>query len=598
MSKPEKIYRERIAGISKAILQLRRKDLFLAALKIPLFLVLLYSLYCLVSRLNSATISIFMTLFILFTMLAMIHEQIIKKRSNTTLGKKINEIELTALKEIFIPVDNGEEYNDPDHPFTSDLDIFGNHSLFQYINRTSTTMGKQQLAHMLKNPTEYGSINQKQKGIRELEKKIDLRQTIQCHGWQIGDTRKHYHFLQKLVKSPPFLPSGRMFSTLLMVLPLITTALLILSFYGVSWLIFLAFFFLQASINARFGKKISSLYLLTSRSAIILKAYGKIIAETEKEKFLTPLLQSLQDQLRVQGKKKGASHFIERLSTLFQCLQLRLSSIHFLINNILMWDLNLVFLIEKWKTNVKDDVFPWLETVGRIEALASFANLCFNNPHWTMPQIKDEEFALEADSLAHPLIPPRQRVSNPINMTNRGKIHIVTGPNMSGKSTFLKTIGVNLILAMCGSAVCAKTFTVSPLKLYSSMKVSDSLDQHVSLFYAELKRLKNLLDGIQNQEPVFFIIDEMLKGTNVIDRQKGAIALLQQLVKQKANGIVATHDLELTKLSKKFAVNIKNFHFDGYVKEDKLLFDYTLKKGICRSFNALILMKKMGIQID
>ena len=169
---------------------------------------------------------------------------------------------------------------------------------------------------------------------------------------------------------------------------------------------------------------------------------------------------------------------------------------------------------------------------------------------------------------------------------------------MSGKSTFLKTVGVNLILAMCGSAVCAGKFTVSPVKLYSSMKVSDSLDQHVSLFYAELKRLKNLLDGIQNQEPVFFIIDEMLKGTNVLDRQKGAIALLKQLVKQRANGIVATHDLELTKLSKEFRGNISNFHFDGYVKGDKLLFDYTLTKGICRSFNALILMKKMGIQID
>jgi DNA mismatch repair ATPase MutS len=598
MTRPEKIYQQRIAQIKETILRLRRKDLFLASLKLPLFILLLISLYRLISRFNSSTIAVCFTLFAIFTLLAMFHERTIKQKEKKTLCQIINQNEISALQNLFIPVENGEEYQDDEHPYAADLDLFGNHSLFHYLNRTTTAMGKEHLAQWLQDPSTYRSIEEKQQAIQELRKKIDFRQAIQCHGWQIGDTRKHFLFLQKLTSSATFLPQNPFFRRFLFLLPAITLIFLILSFYGISWLIFLAFFLLQASINARFSKRISSLYLLTSRSANILKAYGRIIAETEGEVFSSPLLISLQDQLRVKGKGQPASRSIKHLSSLFQYLQLRLSSIHFLVNNILLWDLNLVFRIENWKNAVKDDVFPWLDVVGRMEALSSLANVSFNNPQWALPGIERHTFILASDSLGHPLIAPRIRVNNSLSMKDRGVIHIITGPNMSGKSTYLKTVGVNLVLAMCGSVVCATAFTFSPVNLYSSMKVSDSLDQQVSLFYAELKRLKNLIDGIQNQESVFFIIDEMLKGTNVADRQKGAIALLKQLIKQRANGMVATHDLELTKLSKEHRGSIKNHHFDGYIDGDKLLFDYRLKKGVCRSFNALILMKKMGIQID
>lgn len=595
---PDKIYRERIATISRTIQQVRKKDLSLATLKVPLFLLLIYSLYRMISRFHSTTIAISLTIFIIFTILAMIHERIIRQRDRIRLCKIINENEITALKEIFLRVEDGEEFQDDDHAYSSDLDIFGHHSLFQYINRTTTTMGKHHLAGMLKKPTQQETaIRQQQDGIRELVNKIDFRQTIQCHGWQIGDTETHYQFLHQLITSPTFLPSGKFFNSLLIFLPLITLIFLVLSFYGVSWLVFMAFFLLQATINHPYRKKISSLYRLTSSSALILKAYGRIIREVEVEAFTSPLLNSLKKRFLVQGKQP-ASRYIRRLSSLFHLLQLRLSSIHFLINNIFMWDLNLVLFINRWNARVKKDVVDWFESVGRIEALSSFANISFNHPHWVIPEITGDEFKLKAATLGHPLIPGQQRICNTFQMEGRGKIHIITGPNMSGKSTFLKTVGINLVLAMCGSVVCAGEYAFSPVSLYSSMKVSDSLDQKVSLFYAELKRLKNILDGIENQEQVFFLIDEMLKGTNVLDRQKGAIALLKQLVKQKANGLVATHDLELAKLNREHRANIKNFHFDGYIKGDKLLFDYTLKKGTCRSFNALILMKKMGIQID
>ena len=214
-----------------------------------------------------------------------------------------------------------------------------------------------------------------------------------------------------------------------------------------------------------------------------------------------------------------------------------------------------------------------------------------------MPEISSADFVFKATNLGHLLIPDDQRVNNDIEMDGKGKIWVITGPNMSGKSTLLKTVGVNMVLALSGAPVCAETCVLSPIKLYTNLKVSDSLDKNLSLFYAELQRLKMVIDGVAEHGKVFFLVDEMLKGTNALDRQAGAIALLKQLAASETNGFVATHDLELTKLEKDFPEKITNFHFDGYIEGDKLLFDYKLKRGKCESFNALILMRKMGIDV-
>ena len=209
----------------------------------------------------------------------------------------------------------------------------------------------------------------------------------------------------------------------------------------------------------------------------------------------------------------------------------------------------------------------------------------------------DSGFILNAISAGHPLIPTSERINNSIKLDGDTNIVIITGPNMAGKTTFLKTIGVNIVLALAGAPVCADEFQVSPVCVYTSMKVSDSLDKGLSLFYAELQRLKKVLQAILRKEPVFFLIDEMLKGTNELDRHSGANALIRQLIEHKAEGMVATHDLELTKLAKDYPGKIWNYFFDGYIEDDKLLFDYLLKKGICTSSNALELMKKIGINV-
>jgi DNA mismatch repair ATPase MutS len=286
------------------------------------------------------------------------------------------------------------------------------------------------------------------------------------------------------------------------------------------------------------------------------------------------------------------------LSSILGFFDLRLSrEFHLLFNNLVFWDLHCVYRIEKWKSRAGAVIHRWFDVIGRFEAFSSLANTLFNNPDWTMPEVCGPDFRLEARSVGHPLIPREENVRNDIGLNHKGSILIVTGPNMSGKTTFLKTLGVNIVLAMAGGPVCAQRFVLSPLKLHTSMKVTDSLDKKLSLFYAELQRLKMIMDAILSGEPVFFLIDEMLKGTNESDRHKGAAALIRQLVGNKADGILATHDIGLTELEEEFTPAIANYHFDGYIEGDKLLFDYKLKTGVCRSSNALELMKKVGIKV-
>ena len=241
--------------------------------------------------------------------------------------------------------------------------------------------------------------------------------------------------------------------------------------------------------------------------------------------------------------------------------------------------------------------------MGELEALCSFANLHFNNPAWVFPTIADTAVDFRTNGIGHPLIPPDERICNDFNLTAETPIAVVTGPNMAGKSTFLKTIGINLVLALAGSPVCAQECSFPYVKIYSSMKASDSLHKHFSLFYAELQRLKNIIDGISKRESVFFLIDEMLKGTNIKDRQMGSKALLSQLLTAGSAGMIATHDMELTNPVRRGPesdtgpAGILNLHFDGFIKGDKLIFDYKLKAGICDSFNATVLMKRAGIHI-
>ncbi len=235
--------------------------------------------------------------------------------------------------------------------------------------------------------------------------------------------------------------------------------------------------------------------------------------------------------------------------------------------------------------------------MGEFEAISSFATLHFNHPGWSFPVFKEEHFYIDGQEIGHPLINSAKRVNNSVNIENKGRVMIVTGSNMAGKSTYLRSIGINTILAMAGSVVCATAFTLSPVQLLTSMRIADNLEESTSTFYAELKKLKTVIDKVNNNEKVFILLDEILRGTNSYDRHTGAVALTKQLIKQNAAAIIATHDVELAKLKEEYPNNILNYHFDVQVNKQELYFDYRLKEGICTSLNASILMKKIGIEL-
>jgi len=590
------VYQRRIGEFQTQINKLKKVDKVAVTIKLLLILFSLSYLYKFLRDFKPTPLLGFSIVFILFIGAAVFHESQLKKIKNLNLLKTINEDEIKALNHQFINVDTGQEYINPNHPYTTDLDIFGPKSLYHYLNRTATIFGKQTLAQYLSKPSKPDIIGARQGAISELSEKLDFRHNLQKHGAFIIDTSKNRRHLKQMLDEPEVIADKKSFILLIHVFPVLTIALIVLSFFGLPWQLAAGLFLFQLIINTTKTKKIAKIYTLSESSAKTLGAYARIINEIEHGDFNTPYLIKKKGTFTM--RSQNASSYIKKLSLYIQNLELRHSSIHFILNNILFWDLNTLYRIEKWRRETRDSIESWFHSIGEFETLSSLANLSFNNPDWTIPKIIVDRFNLEAESMGHPLIPNRERICNDFQMKNKTHIHIITGPNMSGKSTFLKTIGINLVLAVAGGPVCATSFALSPLQLVASMNAADSLDQHMSLFYAELNRLKMILDTILTGIPVFFIIDEMLKGTNALDRQKGAIALIKQLIKEQANGIVATHDLELTKLSRIYAKNLSNFHFDGQIKNEKLYFDYKLKKGICRSFNALVLMKKMGIQIE
>jgi DNA mismatch repair ATPase MutS len=605
---PETIYKERIKHIDEQLKDLKKKDTVMGILKLVLIIVGLLALFRVFSIKPPLSLGIFGFSLLSFVIITIMHETILRKIKFQKNMKTINENEIKMLYHEFPAQSfNGEEFNNPDHNYTSDLDIFGEKSVFHYISRAVTAVGRKWLAKWLQTQDESNEIKKRQEAVKELSGKLDLRQTIACHGMLIDDTSQKLEFLYTLLKEPITLLNRKFFITFMHVWPIITIGAGILIFFKVSWIFFVGFIVSQLIINKPFLKHVSHIYSLTSRSGKILKAYSHIIAEIENENYCGEKLGLLKKQLSVNNK--NASVCIGKLSTLLEYFDARNGSLHGLINNLVLWDLHCLYRLEKWIKKTGPYVPQWFDVIGEFESLSGFANLHFNNPSWTMPEIIHEgQFQMEAEEMGHPLIPKKDRVCNQFELNSigqgNGNLAIVTGPNMAGKSTFLRTIGVNIVLAFTGAPVCASRFKISPLKLFSSMQTSDSLDKHLSLFYAELQRLKMILDGISHQEQVFFLVDEMLKGTNATDRQKGAIAMLKQLMKNRANGVVATHDLKLTKLENPEewenypqGINIYNYHFDGYIKGDKLLFDYKLKIGICESFNALILMKKMGIEL-
>jgi DNA mismatch repair ATPase MutS len=266
-------------------------------------------------------------------------------------------------------------------------------------------------------------------------------------------------------------------------------------------------------------------------------------------------------------------------------------------NSFLLWDVRQMIALNNWRRRNKALVEKWFGAIAEMEVLHSIGTAHFNCPEWCFPHFTPEHFTLQGEQIGHPLLPSGQRVNNSFDLQGLAKIGLITGSNMAGKSTFLRSLGVSIVLAQIGAPVCATRFTLSPVQLLSSMRIADNLAENTSTFYAELKKLRTIIEHVKRHENVFILLDEILRGTNSYDRHTGAAALLKQLIKEDAVAVIATHDVELAALEEAYPRSVKNYHFDVQVEGEELYFDYKLKQGVCQSLNASILMKKIGIEL-
>ena len=531
-----------------------------------------------------------------FSAAAILHERLIRRTAAEKRLLQVDEGELRALDGEFLPLGSaGEEFSDAAHPYSSDLDLFGLHSLYHFLGRTATGPGRRTLAQALLRPLTGPEIREAQGAVRELAGKPDFRRRIRAAALQAGSESSPLDSFIPQAAPKEFLLGKPLLPVFLIALPAVTLAALAGVAWGLPIAPFAALVLVQVVINNITARRVESLCGDAARHHRALSIYAEIIAAVEQEVFEAPRLRRMRDRFLDGGLP--ASRSVRRLSSLLGWMNARSSGVwHALLNIMILWDLQGAYRLERWNRHYANKIPGWLEALGEVESLAALANCSFNHPAWIFPEIRLDGFALKAAALGHPLIPEAERVANDYALAGPGSVDVLTGPNMAGKSTFLRTIGVNAAMAFAGGPVCAAALEISPFGLITSMKSSDSLDKRMSLFYAELVRLKMILDEIRDSRPSFFLIDEMLRGTNAQDRHKGSLALMRQLLKAGATGIVATHDLDLTALAAENP-RVVNHHFDSRVEGDNLAFDFKIKPGVCASFNALVLMKKMGLDV-
>ncbi|MBK6384447.1 MAG: hypothetical protein IPF69_13525 [Chitinophagaceae bacterium] len=510
---------------------------------------------------------------------------------------QINKTEIEVLHHRFTHLPDGSLYKPGLHEYANDLDIFGRASLFQYTNRTNSEQGNKLFSEWMLDPAPPTIILQRQEAVKELTQDVQWRQQLQSYGKETPVTISMQQKIESWLQQPTQFIYKKKWQLLRFILPGISFSFLLLHLTGIiPSPFFYALIFLQLIISLGISKMVMPAYLQLNKIASELASLSGSISWIEKKTFNSNLLKEIKNKYDTGETPSSAK--ITKLRKILDMLDIRLNPLVFIpLNTFFFWDLQQIFSLEKWKTTNKKSIDDWFTALAEMECLSSMATLSFNNPEWIFPGISTSEGIFSAEELGHPLIPKDKLINNSFSTEGLNQMNLITGSNMAGKSTFLRSIGVNIVLAMMGSPVCAKRLTVSPMKIMSSMRVSDNLEESTSTFYAELKKLKEIIDAVYENKKAFLLLDEILRGTNSADRHTGSKALIKQLIQHKAAGLIATHDLELAKLADEFPGSIHNYHFDVQVANDELYFDYKLKRGVCQSMNASILMKKIGIEL-
>ena len=548
-------------------------------------------------RQNKIMLIIVVTIFLVgvFLVLVFYHNNIFEGKKRIDLLININEKGLKRLSGEFKSFkDNGLEYLDDEHSYINDLDVFGNNSIFQYINDTVTKGGREELTKLLKREKVLtnNEIKQRQEAIRELGEKAVWRQKIIVE----GNLKKSKDInLYSLVKwSEDKESSSPLRVAIACTFMLVTIFSIYLTIEGI---IPESFLILDLMVNYIVVKMLSKSMAKELRLFESIKngvdGYSKILSLIETEKFNSLYLKSLNSKLK--NDKVSCKEEMKKFSSVLDWAGNSKYNAYYLILNVLLFsDVFLMRSLEKWRERNGDKLEEWLKVMNEIDALSSISNISFENENWTYPVILNEN-EIEGSNIGHPLL-GRKTVRNTFSLKGEKKVSLITGSNMSGKSTFLRTLGVNLLLSYIGAPVCADKFSCGIMNIYTCMRTKDNLEESISSFYAEILRIKILIEACKKGEKIFFLLDEIFKGTNSKDRHIGAIVLIKQLIQYGGVGLVSTHDLELCDLERENK-SIINYNFREFYENDKIKFDYILRTGKSETQNAIHLMKLAGIEI-
>ena len=581
-------YRNLIEKYAAELLQIKKQLFVSSMVRLTVFCVLAFAVYLFFGKLPWLLLMAVLGIG-LFLYLVSRHQKLQYKRDVLKALVEINETEIRVSGRDFHHLSSGDKFKDAEHYYSQDIDLFGRSSFFQYANRTVLPKGSETLAGLLKENS-ISNIPDKQAAIQELATEPKWRQGFSAVAslvkTEVGsDTIElwlagYRSFVPKVMRILPWIYSA--FSSAILVL--IATDVLPIS-------TLVALLFLGLAITGRYTKKISRLTANATKAQNTFEQYNRLILQIEEREFKSEFLR--QQKRKVTNESEKTSKIIKAFADHLESLDKNNNLIYLIFaNGLFLRTLLHAYRTEQWIEKYSTSVPTWFETVAFFDAYNSFGNFAFNHPGYTYPTLSQGDIVLKSSQAGHPLLHPEKSVLNDLEIKSE-EFFIITGANMAGKSTFLRTVSLQIVMANVGLPVCASAVSYSPIKLITSMRTSDSLADDESYFFSELKRLKFIVEELK-KDRYFVILDEILKGTNSTDKAEGSQKFVKRLVASRSTGIIATHDLSLCDIAEEYP-QIQNRYFDAEIVDDELHFDYKFKKGVCQNMNASFLLKKMDI---
>lgn len=587
------IYKAKKIRFSTALTAINKKYNSISVFRLLTIVLFLISSYYYIKTSDIMFVVASIVLFGAFVILMRIHSKLVFEKQVHQALFDINENEIEYLERNKIPFENGQEFNDFNHPYAYDLDVFGDHSLFQNLNRTATFIGKKTLANQLLALAPNNEITRNQQAVKELSNKLDWRQEFLAFAKIGNDSQSNY---ETLLKWSTFnsTPLSKISVFISYFSPLLFLGFLI-AYAVTSNIVFVSvlsyLFVFHLIVLGRFMKRIQSEIANSTNIDKTIHQYSLLLQKIEEEIFQSEKLICLQQKLVF--KKERASVHLKQLAGLFSKMDSISNFVTAIVfNGTFLFNLHVLQSLIQWKNDHAEALEEWLEVIGELELLNSLANMSYNNPEFVYPTL-NTNFEIDFTDLSHPLLNEKTRIGNDVCF-HPESFMILTGSNMSGKSTFLRSLGINMVLSGMGSSVCASQANVHPLPVLVSMRLSDSLSDSESYFFAEIKRLKQIMDELENR-PAFVLLDEILRGTNSDDKRNGTIEVVKKVIGKKAIGAIATHDIEVCLTTNDYPSILTNKCFEVEIVNNDLHFDYKLRDGICKNRSATFLMKKMGV---